>query len=275
VIGLFIVAAVLVSVQGRKNNAATSTGPTGRSGQPATSSRSAAVSGEFSLPAGVLAEVEHVPVKALVAAAEAKSSGAQAPKPLPSRTAPLAEDGKPEVLYVGAEFCPFCAAERWAVVMALSKFGKFTRLMGTSSSAQDTDPSTPTFSFYRSAYLSPYLSFVGVEGATNEVDPSTGYYDLLQSPTAQEERLLTKWTDGGIPFVYLAGRYYVGRAQYDASRVADWQITKAAAYLTSGDNRTSRGAEAAAGYLLADICSLTHDRPASACSVVPADLQGS
>ncbi|HVD63297.1 MAG TPA: DUF929 family protein, partial [Lapillicoccus sp.] len=26
---------------------------------------------------------------------------------------PLTTDGKPGVLYVGAEYCPFCAAERW------------------------------------------------------------------------------------------------------------------------------------------------------------------
>ncbi|HUC04207.1 MAG TPA: DUF929 family protein, partial [Acidimicrobiales bacterium] len=35
-------------------------------------------------------------------------------------------DGKPEVFYVGAEFCPYCGAERWAMYIALSKFGTFS-----------------------------------------------------------------------------------------------------------------------------------------------------
>ena len=35
----------------------------------------------------------------------------------------LTSGGKPEILYVGAEYCPYCAAERWAMVVALSRFG--------------------------------------------------------------------------------------------------------------------------------------------------------
>src|ERR1039458_3037960 len=41
--------------------------------------------------------------------------------------------GKPEVFYLGAEFCPYCAAERWSVVIALSRFGKFSNLHITTS----------------------------------------------------------------------------------------------------------------------------------------------
>src|SRR5258706_2836824 len=37
--------------------------------------------------------------------------------PPPTLTGPT---GKPEFLYMGAEYCPYCAAERWAMVVALS-----------------------------------------------------------------------------------------------------------------------------------------------------------
>ncbi len=40
----------------------------------------------------------------------------------------LTENGKPEMLYIGAEYCPYCAAERWAMIVALSRFGTFTGL---------------------------------------------------------------------------------------------------------------------------------------------------
>ena len=41
---------------------------------------------------------------------------------------PLTANGKPELLYVGAEFCPYCGAMRWAMIVALSRFGTFTGL---------------------------------------------------------------------------------------------------------------------------------------------------
>ena len=41
---------------------------------------------------------------------------------------PLTSGGKPEVLFIGAEYCPFCGAQRWAMITALSRFGTFTGL---------------------------------------------------------------------------------------------------------------------------------------------------
>ena len=37
------------------------------------------------------------------------------PKAVTSGT-PLTANGKPEMLYMGAEYCPYCAAERWAMI---------------------------------------------------------------------------------------------------------------------------------------------------------------
>src|SRR3954451_4156292 len=62
-------------------------------------------------------------------------------------TAPaLTQAGKPKVLYVGAEYCPFCAAERWPVVVALSRFGTFTNPGPPTSAGNDVYPNTPTLS---------------------------------------------------------------------------------------------------------------------------------
>jgi hypothetical protein len=59
------------------------------------------------------------------------------------------------VLYAGAEYCPFCAAERWALATALSRFGTFTNL-GTTASAggQEYAPNTATLSFHGATYTS-------------------------------------------------------------------------------------------------------------------------
>src|SRR5215471_2257181 len=43
--------------------------------------------------------------------------------------------GKPQFLYIGAEYCPYCAAQRWSTVVALSHFGTFDKLYQATSSS--------------------------------------------------------------------------------------------------------------------------------------------
>ena len=237
--------------------------------------------GTFPLTQSLTSPVENVPVSALVAATKSPPAGTNPAQKLPGTAELITKDGKPEILYMGAEYCPFCAAERWALVMALSKFGTFSGLKGTTSSAIDTNPSTPTFSFYGSTYTSPYISFDPVELQTNTYSASLGNYPTLQTPTAAQNALMSKWDvspytteDGSIPFVYLGGKYLVTGAQYQASPLSGKSFESAVPYITSGTNATSRGAEAAAGYLVGEILALTHDQPASIASQVPASLKG-
>ena len=99
----------------------------------------------------------------------------------------------PEILYIGAEFCPYCAAQRWAMIIALSRFGTWGGLGDTSSYSQDVYPNTPTFTFVKATYKSQYLVFKAVEEYTNYVDPATNYYAALQTPTAAEAALMKKY----------------------------------------------------------------------------------
>ncbi len=72
---------------------------------------------------------------------------------------PLTLDGKtPAMLYYGAEYCPYCAAERWAMTAALSRFGTWSDLKITASSHTDIDAETHTFSFYGATFTSPYIT---------------------------------------------------------------------------------------------------------------------
>ena len=125
--------------------------------------------GAYAIPQSAINEVTAVPVNQLVtqamAVAESTSSnpGALPPEKLPSSNPALSVGGKPAFIYMGGEYCPYCAAERWSLVMALSKFGTFSGLKGTTSSATDVDASTPTFSFYGSKFTSRYITFEPVE----------------------------------------------------------------------------------------------------------------
>ena len=113
--------------------------------------------------------------------------------------APLTANGKPELLYTGAEFCPYCAAERWAMIVALSRFGTFSGLATVQSAVsdgagnQEPYPDTPTFTFAHAAYTSKYLAFGEVELYTNIPDTSTGGYTALQTATSAELALLRKY----------------------------------------------------------------------------------
>jgi hypothetical protein len=115
---------------------------------------------------------------------------------------PLATEGKPQVLYIGADFCPVCAASRWSLVNALSRFGTFSDLHYTRSAVDDGD--LASFTFHGSRYTSPYLHFVAVE----HEDRTRGPLDPL---TGEQTQLLATLGGNGYPFVDIAGRY-VNRA---------------------------------------------------------------
>ena len=73
-------------------------------------------------------------------------------------------DGKPVFFFAGAEYCPYFAAERWSMVMALSRFGTISNLTLSASTGSDVYPNTPTFTFVGSSYTSKYIDFQSVEG---------------------------------------------------------------------------------------------------------------
>ena len=89
------------------------------------------------------------------------------------------------MLYIGAEFCPICATQRWPMTVALSHFGTFSNLQQTHSAVSDGN--IPTLSYYGSTFTSPYLTFTPVETTTNQ--PSGNYYQTLETPTAAQNAL--------------------------------------------------------------------------------------
>ena len=188
----------------------------------------------------------------------------------PSRLAPgvpaLTQDGKPEVLYVGAEYCPYCASQRWPLIVALSRFGTFNGLGLATSSSTDVFPDTPTFTFHGAEYSSEVLTFTGVEEATNTGAP-------LETPTTRVQALLQTYdaapyttSPGAIPFLMVGNRYVqigasfppdalVGRTQVEiASGLADPSADPAAADILG-----------AANVMTAAICQLTGGAPSNVC----------
>ena len=150
-----VVAFVVIKVSG-SNNSSGKSSSTSVTGTVLPTSVQKDITG---VPASTLDKVGIGSVPSYMAADEGG-----APPITPVSNTPLTSAGKPEMLYIGAEFCPYCGAERWAMAVALSRFGTFTTpLHGIHSSSTDTDPNTPTLTFYQTKYSSPYLVFTPVE----------------------------------------------------------------------------------------------------------------
>jgi len=197
--------------------------------------------------------------------------------------APLTSGGKPEVLYIGAEYCPYCAAERWAMVVALSRFGTLTGLGVTQSAAKDGAghaepyPNTRTWTFAHTGYTSNYLTFTAVETYTNVPDPATGFYTPLQTLTAEQQALLTKYDSangGAIPFIDYGNKFLTVGVSYDPAVLSGLTWNQIAADLHAPGSPVAAGVLGTANYITAALCKLTNDQPASACTSVVKSLQG-
>src|SRR6202167_408998 len=172
-----VVIAVVFVVVKLNNNKPTTV--TGASNGPTGSALAAVVDKVTTVPASTLNSV-------------GSGSGQVSGKPLATPGSALTPNGKPEMLYIGAEYCPYCGAERWGMIVALSRFGTFSGLATVHSSSSDVYPNTPSWTFLHSRYTSKYLTFTSVETTTNV--PSTASNNIngfspLQTPTAAQAAL--------------------------------------------------------------------------------------
>jgi len=110
--------------------------------------------------------------------------------------------GKSLVFFMGAGFCPFCAAERWAIVNALGNFGRWEGLVETASADHDEKYlNIPTVSFARAKYESDHVEFVGRETADRNFEP-------LQELGERDYEILDTFNpDQIIPFLLIDGQF--------------------------------------------------------------------
>lgn len=210
-------------------------------------------------PASVVHDVSTVPASTFDTIGAVKGIGGM------SRIGgtPLKEGGKPVVLYIGAEYCPYCAAMRWSMAVALSRFGTLTPLHGIHSSSTDVNPNTATLTFYKSGYHSKYLSFTPVETTTVSKAP-------LQNPTNAQNAVWAKYEPDpqtrGYPFIAFSNKQVMKGPIYDAAVLQGKSWSQIAATLTDTTSPVSQSVLGAANYITGAICQMTNNQPANVCN---------
>jgi len=189
---------------------------------------------------------------------------------------PLLIHGLPGVVYVGSEFCPYCAAERWALVVALSRFGTFAHLGSTSSSIFEAFPGVETFSFDGATYRSRYVSL----SATEEYDENLSArsrpgFRLLHHPTALQQTLMRRYGpeagDGvgtTLPFVDIGNRVLIEGAGigFSPATLQGLSMGQIATDLSEPTSAVAQAVLGAANEITAAICSTTGGEPTRVCA---------
>ncbi len=182
----------------------------------------------------------------------------------------------PSMMYFGAEYCPFCAAQRWSMAVALARFGTWSGLDTTASGLTDGDFST--LSFRDAKLASPYINFVPIETCTNVVDPNaTGCsgYKPLKRPTKSEQDVLEKYagpafvpgnTQGiSFPYINVDNKVLYSGSTYEPTVLTGLSQAQIAAGLTDPTNLVTRSIVGTANYIAASICASTRGVPADVC----------
>jgi hypothetical protein len=214
---------------------------------------------ESMAPATIVQQVTTVPAATLaqVSPGQAITLLEKVKKPEPL----LTMNGKPAVVFVSEESCPFCAAERWALTVALSQFGTWSQLGITKSSATDIYPNTATLSFRTAHYRSADLTL-----STTELSDNAGH--PLQPQTALDSRLIANYDvppyvnsvdqSGAVPFLDIGNQYILAGAQYDPQVLAGLTAAQIARQLSTPSSPVAQAVDGAAKVIVSAIDQVLH-----------------
>ncbi len=220
------------------------------------------------LDQATFAKVTSVPAASL----DTVGAGASDNPPKTIDAPALTKDGKPRVLYVGAEYCPYCATERWPLVVALSRFGTWNNLSASfSAPAPEVNPNTATVSFHGATYSSQYVSFTGYETSTNKM--TNGQWGKLDTLEGEDLALFQKFnappyvqSSGAIPWINFGGTSIQAGASYNSAVILNKTQAEIATALADPTTDIAKGVNGAANVLTAQICKSTNQQPTAVCT---------
>jgi hypothetical protein len=177
------------------------------------------------------------------------------------------ETGLPVVFFYGAEFAPYAAAERWPVIVALSRFGTFGPIGMMQSSGSAAPPGIETFTFSETTFSSRWVDLQSVERYSN-MDPTGSGYTPLQNLTAHQAAAVAFYdsSTSSFPMLDIANRYVLVGSSFTPSILAGQSQAQIAADLAYPTSPLTQAIVASANELTATICAVTGQRPTKVCS---------
>jgi Domain of unknown function (DUF929) len=172
----------------------------------------------------------------------------------------------PVVYFYGAEFAPYAAAQRWPVILALSRFGTFTQLGLMQSSNATAFPNLSTFTFWDVGYQSKYLILQPVERYSS-LNPTGAGYLGLQLPSARQAAAVSQYATGSDTFALtdVANKYVLSGSSYSPAVLDGLSQDQIAGYLATPAAPLTQAVVAAANEISATICAVDRGRPGSVC----------
>jgi len=223
-------------------------------------------------PSSVITALAHVP-RATSAAVGVTSPTSPITSPTATGNAPLWESTtpgsgpRPVVFFYGAEFAPYAAAERWPLIVALSRFGTFGSLGLMQSSSSVAFSGTPTFTFWHATYSSVWVDLQAVERYSS-LNPTGGGYTTLQTPTSRQSASVAVYDTSAttFPLLDIANHYVLVGSSFSPTVLDGLSQSQIADDLTYPDNPVTQAIVASANEITAGICSVTGERPATVCN---------
>jgi hypothetical protein len=173
---------------------------------------------------------------------------------------------RPVVFFYGAEFAPYAAAQRWPVIVALSRFGTFGPVGLMQSSDSVAFGNTSTFTFWHTTYSSKWIDLQTVERYST-LNPTGARYTTLQSPTARQAAAVSVYdaTGATFPLLDIANRYVLAGSSFSPSVLDGQNQTQIVGDLSIPTSPITQAIVASANEITATICAVDRERPATVC----------
>jgi hypothetical protein len=229
--------------------------------------------GSTPAPARVVQLVTNVPASTLNQVGAGELSGPTAFNVFKLHTGQLRSHGKPELLTMNLAWCPHCAANSWALAVALRRFGVLTGLRVIDSGTyyctlvsnpcaltlSPCYPHTHGLSFLTARYRSSYLSFAPI--VLQDVNGHN-----LEHPTHKQNSVLNSFDrQGETPALDVGGDYAFLNSGFSPGILAHRSWSQIAGSLAHPRNPIARRIDGLANLFTAAICRVTNGRPAGVC----------
>jgi hypothetical protein len=172
---------------------------------------------------------------------------------------------EPVLFFYGSEFAPYAAAERWPVVLALSRFGTFDQLGLMQSSPTTAFSDLSTFTFWKVGYSSKYLILQSVERYSS-LNPTGARYASLERPDGRQSAAIASYgSSNTAPLVDVGNHWVLSGSSYSPAVLDGMSQSEVAGTLSNPLSPMTQAMVASANEISAAICSVDGQLPGAVC----------